>query len=152
MTVAAESVGSKVPAQTPFPTVHPSCDPPWMPAVAAVPILATVYQTLVLTDVTEAVIGKAIEPGHYSMNWTNVFWGVASLYGVFGAIWSAARFGARSTLLVGLAWFAVGNLLCGAATDVATLCVAKLVEGIGKGMVIVLCRALLYRQFDRMVI
>ena len=28
------------------------------------------------------------------------------------------RFGARDTLLVGLGWFAVGNLLCGAATDV----------------------------------
>ncbi len=46
----------------------------------------------------------------------------------------------------------VGNLLCGAASDVPTLAVAKLVEGIGKGMVIVLCRSLLYRQFDRMVI
>jgi MFS family permease len=29
---------------------------------------------------------------------------------------------------------------------------AKLVEGIGKGMVIVMCRSLLYRQFDRLVI
>ena len=37
------------------------------------------------------------------------------------------------TLLVGLAWFAVGNLLCGAAADVPTLAAAKLVEGIGKG-------------------
>ena len=58
----------------------------------------------------------------------------------------------RNTLLVGLAWFAVGNLLCGAATDLGTLVLAKLVEGVGKGMVIVLCRSLLYRQFDRMVI
>ena len=46
----------------------------------------------------------------------------------------------------------MGNLLCGAATDVTTLAAAKLVEGIGKGMVIVLCRSLLYRQFDRTVI
>src|SRR5262249_15157810 len=61
-------------------------------------------------------------------------------------------FGARDTLMVGLVWFALGNLLCGAATDVASMAVAKLVEGIGKGLVIVLCRALLYRQFDRMVI
>ena len=60
--------------------------------------------------------------------------------------------GGRDTLLVGLIWFALGNILCGAATDVPTLAVAKLVEGIGKGMVIVICRSLLYRQFDRMVI
>jgi MFS family permease len=121
-------------------------------AVAVVPILATVYQTLVLTDVTDDVIRKGIEAEHYSMIWTNVCWGITVIYGVFAGIWAMARFGSRITLEVGLAWFALGNLLCGAATDVTTLSAAKLVEGVGKGMVIVICRALLYRQFDRMVI
>jgi DHA2 family multidrug resistance protein len=125
---------------------------PWLAAIAIVPILATVYQTLVLTDVTDDVIRKGIDAEHYSMIWTNVCWGVATLYGVFAGIWAMARFGGRDTLLVGLVWFAIGNLLCGSAVDVSTLAVAKLVEGIGKGMVIVICRALLYRQFDRMVI
>jgi MFS family permease len=117
-----------------------------------VPILATVYQTLVLTDVTDDVIRKGIDAEHYSMIWTSVCWGAATLYGVFGGIWAMARIGARYTLLIGLAWFALGNLLCGAAMDVTTLAVAKLVEGVGKGMVIVICRSLLYKQFDRMVI
>jgi MFS family permease len=117
-----------------------------------VPILATVYQTLVLTDVTDDVIRKGIDGEHYSMIWTSVCWGIAVLYGVFAGIWAMARYGGRDTLLVGLGWFALGNLLCGAATDVTTLAGAKLVEGIGKGMVIVICRSLLYRQFDRMVI
>jgi len=125
---------------------------PWLAAVAIIPILATVYQTLVLTDVTSDVIRKGIEGEHYSMIWTNVCWGVTIIYGLFGGIWGMARFGARDTLLVGLVWFALGNLLCGAATDVPTLAAAKLVEGIGKGLVIVICRSLLYRQFDRMVI
>jgi MFS family permease len=117
-----------------------------------VPILATVYQTLVLTDVLGDVIRKGIDAEHYSMIWTNVCWGASVLYGVFAGIWAMARFGGRDTLLAGLGWFALGNLLCGAAIDVTTLAAAKLVEGIGKGMVIVICRSLLYRQFDRMVI
>jgi MFS family permease len=121
-------------------------------AIATVPILATVYQTLVLTDVTDDVIRKGIDAEHYSMIWTSVCWGITVLYGVFAGIWAMVRFGARDTLLVGLAWFALGNLLCGAATDVPTLAAAKLVEGVGKGIVIVICRSLLYRQFDRMVI
>jgi MFS family permease len=133
-------------------TPHDALDQPWLAAVAVVPILATVYQTLVLTDVTGDVIRTGIDGEHYAMIWTNVCWGVAVLYGVFGGIWAMARFGGRDTLLVGLVWFAAGNLLCGAATDVTTLAVAKLVEGIGKGVVIVICRALLYRQFDKMVI
>src|SRR5438552_17349352 len=79
-------------------------------AVAIVPILATVYQTLVLTDVTSDVIRKGIEAEHYSMIWTTVCWGVTILYGVFMGMWGMSRYGARDTLLVGLAWFAVGNL------------------------------------------
>src|SRR5262245_58385901 len=125
---------------------------PWTAAIAIVPILGTVYQTLVLTDVAGDVIRLGINGDQYQMIWTNACWGIAVIYGVFIGIWSMARFGARDTLLVGLVWFALGNLLCGAATDVASMAVAKLVEGIGKGLVIVLCRALLYRQFDRMVI
>jgi MFS family permease len=136
----------------PGPRPPPQDNSPWLAAVAVVPILATVYQTLVLTDVTDDVIRKGIDAEHYSMIWTNVCWGASTIYGVFAGMWAMARFGARDTLLVGLAWFALGNLLCGAATDVTTLAAAKLVEGVGKGMVIVICRSLLYRQFDRMVI
>ena len=125
---------------------------PWLAAVAVIPILASVYQTLVLTDVTDDLIRLGIGAEHYSMIWTNIAWGVAIIYGVFAGIWAMARFGARNVLLVGLVWFAVGNLLCGAATDLGTLILAKLVEGVGKGMVIVLCRSLLYRQFGNTLI
>src|SRR3984885_8242866 len=125
---------------------------PWLAALAIVPILASVYQTLVLTDVTSDVIRKGIEGDEYAMIWTDVCWGVATLYGVFAGLWAMPRFGARIMLQIGLVWFAVGNLLCGAALDVTSLSVAKLVEGIGKGLVIILCLAKLYRQFDRMAI
>src|SRR5262245_13596347 len=137
MTVAAVNAIPQTSGRTSA-RAQPARYRPWLSAIAIVPILATVYQTLVLTDVTDDVIRKGIDGEHYSMIWTNVCWGISVLYGVFGGIWAMARFGARNTLLVGLAWFAVGNLLCGAATDVATLSAAKLVEGIGKGMVIVL--------------
>src|SRR4051812_30925232 len=121
-------------------------------ALTVVPILATVYQTIVLTDVTADVIRKGIEADSYQMIWTNLAWGVATLYGVFLGMWGMARFGQRLCLCVGLVLFALGNLFCGAAIDVATMSVAKVVEGLGKGMTIVLCRSLLYRQFDRALI
>src|SRR5215471_14116223 len=121
-------------------------------AVAVVPVLYSVYQTLVLTDVTSDVIRKGIEGDSYQMLWTNVAWGVSVIYGLFGGIVWMAHYGARSALTVGLAVFALGNLLCGAAVDVETLCGAKLVEGIGKGMVIIVCRSTLYKQFDRAVL
>ena len=121
-------------------------------ALAIFPILATVYQTIVLTDVTGDVIRKGIEADSYQMIWTNLAWGIAILYGIFLGMWGMARFGQRLTLCVGLAFFALGNLLCGAAIDVPTMSAAKLVEGVGKGVSILICRSLLYRQFDRALI
>jgi MFS transporter, DHA2 family, multidrug resistance protein len=124
----------------------------FLAALAVVPILATVYQTIVLTDVTGDAIRKGIEGDSYQMLWTNLAWVVATIYGIFLGMWGMARFGQRLTLCVGLALFAVGNLLCGAAIDVPTMSVAKLVEGVGKGATIIIGRSLLYRQFDRALI
>jgi MFS family permease len=118
-------------------------------AVAVVPVLASVYQTLVLTDVTADAIRKGIEADSYQMLWTNIAWGVSVIYGAFAGLAGMARYGARAVLTLGLALFAIGNLCCGAAVDVVTMSGAKLVEGVGKGLVIVLCRATLYKQFDR---
>src|ERR1700758_2067625 len=101
---------------------------PWLAALAIVPILASVYQTLVLTDVTSDVIRKGIDGDKYNMIWTDVAWGISVLYGVFAGLWAMPRFGGRLTLQVGLIWFAAGNLLCGMAVDVPSLSLAKLVE------------------------
>ena len=72
-------------AGAPSPTASASAGSHVLAALAVVPILATVYQTLVLTDVTADVIRKGIEADSYQMIWTNVAWGVATLYGLFGA-------------------------------------------------------------------
>jgi MFS family permease len=134
------------------PTQSPERVQRLLAAIAVVPVLFSVYQTLVLTDVTSDVIRKAIEGDSYQMLWTNVAWGVSVIYGVFGGLAWMAKYGARSALTLALALFAVGNLLCGAAFDVPSMCGAKLVEGIGKGMVIVLGRSTLYKQFDKAIL
>src|SRR5262245_65239192 len=108
----------------------------FLAAIAVVPILATVYQTIVLTDLTADVIRKGIEGDSYQMLWTNLTWGIATLYGIFLGMWAMARVGARQTIAIGLAVFALGNGLCGASVDVPTLAAARLGEGVGKGVTI----------------
>jgi MFS transporter, DHA2 family, multidrug resistance protein len=112
-------------------------------------VLITVYQTLVLTVVTDDVIRKGIEADEYDMIWVNVAWVVAILYSLLGAFGLAGRYGMRITLAWGLLFFAIGNLMCGAATDLTSMIVARFVEGIGKGLTIAIGRATLYKQFDR---
>ncbi len=125
---------------------------PALTAIAALLVLATVYQTIVLTDVTGDVIRKGIEADSYQMLWTNLAWGVATLYGIFLGLWTMARLGARQSISIGLALFALGNGLCGASVDIPSMAAARLVEGIGKGMTIALFRGTLYRQFDQSLI
>src|SRR5262245_31278067 len=124
----------------------------FLAALTLVPILGTVYQTIVLTDVTADVIRKGIEGDSYQMLWTNLTWGVATLYGIFLGLWGMPRYGQRLTLCAGLVFFVLGNLFCGAAIDVPTLAVAKVVEGLGKGATIVIGRSMLYKQFDNALI
>jgi DHA2 family multidrug resistance protein len=112
-------------------------------------VLITVYQTLVLTAVTDDVIRKGIEADEYDMIWGDVAWGVAIIYSLFGAFWLTGRIGARISLACGLAFFALGNLLCGAAVGLPGMVFARFVEGIGKGLTIAIGRATLYKQFDR---
>jgi MFS transporter, DHA2 family, multidrug resistance protein len=137
--------------QEPPVTAPPALDlrPDVLKAIAVVPVLATVYQTLVLTDVTGDVIRKGIEGDSYQMLWTNLTWGIATLFGIFIGMWSMARIGARQTISIGLVIFSLGNLLCGASVDVPSMAASRLVEGIGKGMIIGLYRSTLYRQFDK---
>jgi MFS family permease len=121
-------------------------------ALAIFLVLVTVYQTLVLTVVTDDVIRKGIEADEYDMIWVSVVWGVAILYSVFAAFWLAARYGMRITLAWGLVFFAIGNVLLGAAVDLTSTIVARFVEGIGKGLTIAVGRSTLYKQFDRMLL
>ena len=81
---------------------QPSPQSPWSVAIAIVPILLSVYQTLVLTDVTSDVIRKGIEGDKYSMIWTNVCWGVATLFGVFAGLLTVVL----AALPFAILWFA----------------------------------------------
>ncbi|WP_422928939.1 MFS transporter [Singulisphaera sp. PoT] len=118
-------------------------------AFATFLVLITVYQTLVLTAVTDDVIRKGIEADEYDMIWTDVAWGVPIIFSLFGAFRLSGRLGMRISLAIGLASFALGNLLCGAAGGLPGLVLGRFVEGIGKGLTIAIGRASLYKQFDR---
>ena len=82
--------------------------------VAVVPVLASVYQTLVLTDVTSDVIRKGIEGDSYQMIWTNVAWGAGLLSGpaIAGFVFERAGF-TRLTLLWAPLLLIVSLLLAG---------------------------------------
>jgi DHA2 family multidrug resistance protein len=142
-------------APHPSTTTVPAADMPMMlgrsqrlAALAILFVFFAPYQTLVQTVITDDAVRLGIEADAYDMTWVTVAYGVGVIYGVFIGLGLALRFGARYTLVLGMLVFSAGNLLCGAATGLVSLALARFVEGFGKMLAMAVCRSTLYKQFD----
>jgi MFS family permease len=124
----------------------------WLAALAILVVFFAPYQTLVQTVTTDDAVRKGVNVDDYNMIWQQVGYVVGVLYGAFFGLWLSARIGARYTIVLGLLGFALGNLLCGAAVGLESLVLGKFVDGFGKMMAVALCRATLYKQFDRLLL
>jgi MFS family permease len=124
----------------------------WLAALAVLVVFFAPYQTLVQTVLTDDAVRKGLNIDEYDMTWQQVGYGVGILYGLFTGLWLSGRIGARLTITLGLAGFALGNLLCGAAVGLETFVLGRFVDGFGKMLVMSLCRTTLYKQFDRLLL
>jgi MFS family permease len=124
----------------------------WLVALAVLVVFFAPYQTLVQTVLTDDSVRKGLQIDEYDMVWQQVGYGVGLLYGVFTALWLSGRIGARYTMTVGMLGFALGNVMCGASVGLATLVLGRFVDGFFKMLVMGLCRATLYKQFDRLLL
>ena len=117
-------------------------------ALAVLFVFFTPYQTLVQTVITDDALRLGVEADEYQMTWVTVGYGIGVIYGVFVGLWLALRIGARYTIFLAMLVFCAGNVLCGAATGLISLALARCVEGFGKMLAMVICRATLYKHFD----
>jgi MFS family permease len=124
----------------------------WLAALAVLFVFFAPYQTLVQTVLTDDAVRKGLDIDDYDMVWQQASYAAGLLYGIFTSIWLSARIGARYTLALGLFGFALGNLLCGAATGLESYVLGRFVDGFGKTMVMGVGRTTLYKQFDRLLL
>ena len=121
----------------------------WLAALAILFVFFAPYQTLVQTVITDDAVRLGIEADDYEMTWVTVAYGIGVIYGVFAGLTLAMRIGARYTLVIAMLVFSAGNIFCGAATGLVSLAFGRFVEGFGKMLAMAICRATLYKQFDR---
>jgi MFS family permease len=120
----------------------------WLATLAVLFVFFAPYQTLVQTVTTDDAVRKGLDIDDYDMVWQQVGYGVGIIYGLLVGLGLSARIGARYTIVLGLAGFALGNLLCGAAINLESFVLGRFVDGFCKMMVLGLCRNTLYKQFD----
>ncbi len=145
---AMTTLTTQLPSKTPVPEPPLRLEPRhWLAALTILFVFFAPYQTLVQTVITDDAVRKGIEADEYDMTWVQVGYGIGVIYGVFAGLWLALRIGTRYTLVLGMLVFSAGDLLCGAATGLVSLSLARLVEGFGKMLAMAICRGTLYKQF-----
>ncbi len=152
------TLAAPAPRSLPAPAVAPPAPPlmlerrHWLAALAVLFVFFAPYQTLVQTVITDDAVRKGVEVDSYDMTWATVGYVVGILYGAFTGLWLSARIGSRYTMALGMLGFALGALLTGAAFDLLSLALGRMLDGFGKMMVVALCRTTLYKQFDRFLL
>ncbi|WP_427018844.1 MFS transporter [Pseudarthrobacter sp. P1] len=63
--------------------------------------------------------------------------------------WLAERFGARRVFAVAIAVFTVASVLCAASPTLTTLCLARMLQGLGGAMMVPVGRLVVLRNTDR---
>jgi EmrB/QacA subfamily drug resistance transporter len=119
-------------------------------------VLAVVSAAVFMSSLDLFIVNialPAIRHGFHGSSVSSLSWVLNAYAIVFAALLVPAgaladRFGRRRAFIAGLAVFALGSLLCGAAPSAAALIVARVVQAIGAAFLIPTSLALLLPEFD----
>src|ERR1043165_2369560 len=104
--------------------------------IAIVVILGAIMSVLDTTIVNVALdtLSKDLHAPLDSIQWvvTGYMLALAAVIPVTG--WAAARFGAKRLYLISLVLFTAGSALCGVSWSTATLIGARVLQGLGGGL------------------
>src|SRR3954453_17136054 len=115
--------------------------------IAIVVILGAIMSVLDTTIVNVALdtLSKDLDAPLDSIQWvvTGYMLALAAVIPVTG--WAAVRFGARRLYMVSLVLFTAGSALCGFAWNAETLIAARVLQGLGGGMLMPIGQMILVR-------
>src|SRR3954452_7929077 len=119
----------------------------WFVAAISVLGLFMTLLDLTITNVALPALAREFHAPPAAIAWvaTSYLLSVAVCIPVSG--WLGDRFGTKSTYLVALAIFTLGSLLCGVAPDLGTLIAARVLQGIGGGLLTPIGAAMVFRAF-----
>ncbi|QDU62285.1 Multidrug resistance protein stp [Planctomycetes bacterium Pan216] len=120
---------------------------PWWAAIAATPVIFTVFQTSTVFDVTLNVAEDALIAGKYTGQWITGAFVVGMMAGIFLTATLRGLVGMRNVYAIGLTFFILGSALDSVAPGVTWMTCSKFISGFGRGLVISNLRATIYNHF-----
>lgn len=98
-----------------------------------------------IVNVAIGVLGRDLHTSLATVQWVITAYLLALAMTIPATGWLAGRFGAKRMWLISLALFLVGSVLCGAAWNVGSLIVFRVVQGMGGGLLLPILQTLLMR-------
>jgi DHA2 family multidrug resistance protein len=130
-------------------TVPPSDKGKW---VSATIVTIGVFMALLDTTIVSIVLPKmmaALEADYYGIQMVVINYLLGSAISMAAVGWLGDRFGAKAIFLVGLGIFTGMSVLCGMASNLTFMEIARFCQGIGEGFIIPTGLVVLYEAFPR---
>jgi MFS transporter, DHA2 family, multidrug resistance protein len=120
---------------------------PWI--IAAAVMLATFMEVLDTTIVTVALphVAGSLSASTDEATWTLTSYLVSNAIFLPASGWFARYFGRKRFLIACIAIFTISSFVCGIASDLAILIIARIVQGAGGGALQPLSQAILLESF-----
>ncbi|MQA88098.1 MAG: DHA2 family efflux MFS transporter permease subunit [Streptosporangiales bacterium] len=117
--------------------------------VATTFVFGLVMQILDLTvlNVALATLGREFDADPGTLQWVLTGYMVSLAVFIPASGWLSDRFGSKRTFQLAVITFTAASVLCGLATNIEMLIAARVLQGIGGGMLVPVGQAMLYRAF-----
>ncbi|MFR9730228.1 MDR family MFS transporter [Saccharopolyspora sp. MS10] len=112
-------------------------------------VLGLIMQILDMTvlNVALATLGREFHVGEGTLQWVLTGYMISLAVFVPSSGWIADRFGSKRTFQLAVVLFTLASVLCGLATEMWMLIGARILQGVGGGMLVPVGQAMLFRAF-----
>ncbi len=112
-------------------------------------VLGMIMQILDMTilNVALATLGDEFGVRAGTLQWVLTSYMISLAVFIPSSGWISDRFGSKRTFQLAVALFTVASVLCGFAPTIGTLIAARVLQGVGGGMIVPVGQAMLYRAF-----
>jgi EmrB/QacA subfamily drug resistance transporter len=112
-------------------------------------VLGLIMQILDITilNVALATLGREFRVDEGSLQWVLTGYMISLAVFVPSSGWIADRFGSKRTFQLAVVIFTLASVLCGLATNFGMLVAARILQGVGGGMLVPVGQAMLFRAF-----
>jgi len=135
-----------MPEENPLEDWCPDCNPWWIAAAVMLPTFMEVLDTSIASVALPHIAGS-LAASTDEATWVLTSYLVANAVVLPASRWFALRFGRRNFLLFCIALFTVSSFLCGAASSLGMILLARTLQGAGGGALQPLSQAILLESF-----